>query len=720
MRKRLIITMSLLTAFSALTARADEGMWLPSLIGNRIADMQEKGFRLNAEDIYSINQASLKDAVVLFGRGCTGELVSPEGLLLTNHHCGYGQIQQHSSVEHDYLKDGFWAMSREEELPNKGLTVSFLERMEDVTGIILKGYSPEMSETERAGLVKQNSDALIKEVTQEGKGLRARVEALYYGNQYFLFLYREYPDVRLVGAPPSSIGKFGGDTDNWMWPRHTGDFSIFRIYADKDNNPAPYSPDNVPYQPKKYFRISTKGVQEGDFTFIYGFPGRTQEYIHSEGVRYIEETGDPHKIALRTKRLDIMSRHQAESQKVRIQYSSKHAGVANAWKKWQGEVKGIRKMKTVQTKKEYEKRFSKWAVGTEYEGLTDRIAQIYGQLEPFTFATDYYGETIRAVEAAAFASSIAKLYKEADDSLSFDSRKACDLSESFFKDYHLPIDKEIFAAMIQEFDRNMPEAFKPKYHSEMMQKYGNAKAWAEDLFAATMFTDRAAVDALSVAKDQESIGTDRDKVMNDPAVVFFNEYYNWYSKDIRPEAARLNQELQLAYRDYMRGQMEYAEAINGHKALEAFYPDANLTLRVAYGHIKGYSPADGVYYTPSSTIKGIMEKDNPEIFDYNIPQRLRDIYATKDYGRWADASGEVPVCFIATNHTTGGNSGSPVINADGDLIGLNFDRVWEGTMSDIVFDPEICRNISLDVRYVLFTIEKIGGASYLFNEMTFN
>ena len=720
MRKRLIITMSLLTAFSALTARADEGMWLPSLIGNRIADMQEKGFRLNAEDIYSINQASLKDAVVLFGRGCTGELVSPEGLLLTNHHCGYGQIQQHSSVEHDYLKDGFWAMSREEELPNKGLTVSFLERMEDVTGIILKGYSPEMSESERAGLVKQNTDALIKEVTQEGKGLRARVEALYYGNQYFLFLYREYSDVRLVGAPPSSIGKFGGDTDNWMWPRHTGDFSIFRIYADRDNNPAPYSPDNVPYQPKKYFRISTKGVQEGDFTFIYGFPGRTQEYIHSEGVRYIEETGDPHKIALRTKRLDIMSRHQAESQKVRIQYSSKHAGVANAWKKWQGEMKGIRKMKTVQTKKEYEKGFSKWAVGTEYEGLTDRIAQIYGQLEPYTFATDYYGETIRAVEAAAFASSIAKLYKEADDSLSFDSRKASDLSESFFKDYHLPIDKEIFAAMIQEFDRNMPEAFKPKYHSEMMQKYGNAKAWAEDLFAATMFTDRAAVEALSVAKDQESIGTDRDKVMNDPAVVFFNEYYNWYSKDIRPEAARLNQELQLAYRDYMRGQMEYAEAINGPKALEAFYPDANLTLRVAYGHIKGYSPADGVYYTPSSTIKGIMEKDNPEIFDYNIPQRLRDIYATKDYGRWADTSGEVPVCFIATNHTTGGNSGSPVINADGDLIGLNFDRVWEGTMSDIVFDPEICRNISLDVRYVLFTIEKIGGASYLFNEMTFN
>ena len=359
MRKTLtIIITGILACFNTW---ADEGMWLPSLIAQRIGDMQEKGFRLTAEDIYSINQASLKDAVVLFGRGCTGELISPEGLLLTNHHCGYGQIQKHSTTEHDYLKDGFWAMSREEELPNKGLSVSFLERMEDVTSVILDGYHASMTEEERAALVKKNSDTLISEVTKEGKGLRAIVEALYYGNQYFLFVYREYSDVRLVGAPPSSIGKFGGDTDNWMWPRHTGDFSMFRIYADKDNNPAPYSRDNVPYKPKKYFHISTRGVQEGDFTFIYGFPGRTQEYIHSEGVRYIEETGNPHKIRLRTLRLDIMSRHQAQSQKVRIQYSSKHAGVANAWKKWQGEMKGIRKMNTVRNKQEFEKAFDRWA-----------------------------------------------------------------------------------------------------------------------------------------------------------------------------------------------------------------------------------------------------------------------------------------------------------------------------------------------------------------------
>ena len=704
---------------SVFTARADEGMWLPSLIENRIADMHEKGFRLSAEDIYSINQASLKDAVVLFGRGCTGELISPEGLLLTNHHCGYGQIQQHSSVEHDYLRDGFWAMSRSEELPNKGLTVSFLERMEDVTPIILKGYTSDMTEDERVALVKANSDALLEEAVKDGNGLRAKVEALFYGNQYFLFLYREYSDIRLVGAPPSSIGKFGGDTDNWMWPRHTGDFSIFRIYADKDNNPAAYSPDNVPYKPKKYFHISAKGVQEGDFTFIYGFPGRTQEYIHSEGVRYIEEIGDPHKIALRTLRLDIMSKHQAESQKVRIQYSSKHANVANAWKKWQGEAKGIRKMRTVATKQAYEKKFAQWAVGTEYEGLTDKIAAIYAELEPYTFAADYYTETVRTVELANFAMSFARLYKEVDGAWTFDSAKAEELAESFFKDYYLPIDKEAFVAVMNEFEKNVPCGSKPAFHKDMMAKYGSAEAWAEDIFESSLFSDIIEVLLMTAdGKTAEQLQADREKVMADPAFVFFNEFLKWYHADILPHTTRLNQDLQLAYRDYMRGQMAFAESTDGAAGLAAFYPDANLTLRVAYGHIKGYSPADGVYYTPSSTIKGIMEKDNPEIFDYNIPQTLRDIYATKDYGRWADATGEVPVCFIATNHTTGGNSGSPVINADGNLIGLNFDRVWEGTMSDIVFDPDICRNISLDVRYVLFTIEKIGGAGYLLDEMT--
>ena len=705
-RTRLIAIVTLI--LMGISAKADEGMWLPSLISQRIADMQEKGFRLSADDIYSINQASLKDAVVLFGRGCTGELISPEGLLLTNHHCGYGQIQKHSSVEHDYLKEGFWAMSRKEELPNPGLSVSFLERMEDVTDTILKGYEEGMDEAQRVEIVKKNSEALIAEVTKEGKGLRATVEALYYGNQYFLFLYRQYEDVRLVGAPPSSIGKFGGDTDNWMWPRHTGDFSMFRIYADKDNNPAPYSEDNVPYKPKKYFRISTKGVQEGDFTFIYGFPGRTQEYIHSEGVRYIEEIGDPHKIHLRTLRLDIMNRYQAESQKVRIQYSSKNANVSNAWKKWQGEVKGIKKMNTVQTKRDFEKAFDKWAQGGEFDGVISRIEGIYKELEPYQFATDYYSETVRTVEIANFAMSIARLFIQEDSTTVFDAVQAARLAESFYKDWYLPIDKESFIAVMNEYERNVPADFKPEYYKSGLASYGSVEAWAEDMFTNSLFIDPEKVKTLTPE--------DRDAVMTDPATEFFNEFLKWYYNDILPVTTRLNQDLQLAYRDYMRGQMVYCRT---QRIMKDFYPDANLTLRVAYGHIKGYSPADGVYYTPSSTIKGIMEKDNPEIFDYNIPQRLRDIYATKDYGRWADASGEVPVCFIATNHTTGGNSGSPVINADGDLIGLNFDRVWEGTMSDIVFDPEICRNIALDIRYVLFTIDKIGEADYLLDEMTF-
>lgn len=704
--KRTITTIALATAVSA-ALHADEGMWLPSLISQRMADMHEKGFTLSAEDIYSINQASLKDAVVLFGRGCTGELISPEGLLLTNHHCGYSQIQQHSSVEHDYLKDGFWAMSREEELPNKGLTVSFLERMEDVTGVILKGCTPEMDEAERARTVKTNSDRLIAEVTAPGKGLRATVEALYYGNRYFLFLYREYSDIRLVGAPPSAVGKFGGDTDNWMWPRHTGDFSMFRIYADKDNNPAPYSPDNVPYRPKKYFTISLKGVKEGDFTFIYGFPGRTQEYLHSAGVKYIGEISDPHKIRLRTIRLGIQQKYMRQSQEVRIKYSSKNASVANAWKKWQGEAKGLRKMNTAGSKMKFEEEFSRWAEGTAYEGLTDRIASLYAGLEPYSYLTDYYAETARTIELAGFAARIARMYSDG----TFSQERLEELSEAFYKDYYLPIDKECFAAMMQEFDRNVPEDFKPDYFKNEMDSHGSAEAWADSLFSDSIFSDRDM--AASLGPD------DMEKVLSDPACVFAEEFAEWYQKTVRPHAAELERDLQLAYRDYMRGQMEYADAVRGEGASDEFYPDANLTLRVAYGHVRGYSPCDGVYYSPSSSLKGIIEKDNPDIFDYNIPQKLRDIYASKDYGRWADASGEMPVCFIATNHTTGGNSGSPVIDAEGNLIGINFDRVWEGTMSDLAFDPDFCRNIALDIRYVLFTISKTADADHLLGEMSF-
>ena len=720
-KKALAVAASAVLASAFLTVKADEGMWLPSLISQRIGDMQSKGFRLSAEDIYSINQASLKDAVVLFGGGCTGELISSEGLLLTNHHCGYAQIQKHSSVEHDYLKDGFWAMDRSEELPNPGLEVWFLDRMEDVTGAVLDGYEPGMTEQQRDSVVRTNSEAIAGKAGKDGTGLRADVESLYYGNQYFLFVYRVFKDVRLVGAPPSSIGKFGGDTDNWMWPRHTGDFSIFRIYADKDNNPAEYSEDNVPYIPKKYFKISLGGVSEGDFTFIYGFPGRTQEYIVSEAVRYISEISDPHKIALRTLRLDIQDRYMSASQAVRIQYSSKNAAVSNSWKKWQGEMRGIRKMNTVETKKENERLFEEWAAGSEYSGIVGRLDSLYRLMEPYAFAADYYNETARAIELTSFAAEYARRLEKAAGVSSPDEatqarESAKRLAAAFYKDYYMPIDKESFIALMDMFDRNIPSGFKPEYFTESMGRYGSAEAWADSLFGNSVFSDSSALTKTVAAACADGVGTDITLLTDDPAVEFGNEFRKWYMEGIRSVVQRLGSEITLLYRDYMKGQMEFNKD-------RAFYPDANLTLRVAYGSVQGYSPADGTYYLPMSTIEGIMQKDNPDIFDYNIPQRLRDIYAEKDYGEWTvtDASGRltVPVCFIATNHTSGGNSGSPVINADGDLIGINFDRVWEGTMSDIVFDPDLCRNISLDIRYVLFIIDKVAGAGHLIDEMTF-
>lgn len=691
------LSILVLSVFCMAPASADEGMWLPSLISQRIGDMQAKGFTLTAEDIYSINQACLKDAVVHFGGGCTGELISPEGLLITNHHCGYGQIQRHSSVEHDYLRDGFWAMTRAEELPNPGLSVSFLEYMEDVTDKVLKGYKDGMSEEEREALVEKNSAKLVEEAVAEGKGLRASVEPLFYGNKYYMFVFRRYTDVRLVGAPPSSIGKFGGDTDNWMWPRHTGDFSIFRVYADKDNNPAAYSEDNVPYKPKKYFHIAAGGVKEGDFTFVYGFPGSTREYIMSEGVRYVSDVTNPAKIALRTMRLDVQKKYMDADQAVRIQYSSKNAGVSNAWKKWQGEMKGIVRLGTVARKQAFEASFMEWAEGTEYEGIIPALDSLYKALEPYNYALDYYNESARTIELVQFASRAVKVAEGGSDS----ALKA--VEATFYKDYFLPIDKESFVAVMNAYKDNVSVDFRPPYFDSTLAVYGGSiEKWADDLFSASVFADRAALEAMDCAAVAA--------LQDDPAVVFGREFTSWIGENIRPVVSRLNSEINLLNRDYVRGQMEFQPE-------KTFYPDANSTLRVAYGHIKGYSPSDGVYYMPFSTIEGIMEKDNPDIFDYNIPQRFRDIVASGDYGRWGH-DGKVPVCFIATNHTSGGNSGSPVIDSKGRLIGINFDRVWEGTMSDIEFDPDFCRNISLDIRYVLFVIDMIGNADHLIDEMT--
>ena len=668
MKKLLFLFVFVLAGVSSL--HADEGMWLPSEILKKIKDIQSQGFKLSAEDIYSVNKSSLKDAVVRFGGGCTGELISNEGLLITNHHCGFGQIQSHSSVEHDYLRDGFWAMSRAEELPNPGLSVSFLEYMQDVTDEVLKGYKTKMTEEKRSELIAKNTKKIEEKAVKGNPNLRANVRPLYYGNQYFLFVYKVYTDVRLVGAPPSSIGKFGGDTDNWMWPRHTGDFSIFRVYAGEDNEPAAYSEKNVPFRPKKFFKINARGIKEGDFTMVYGFPGSTREYLFSDAVKYTAYTSNPHKIALRTLRLDIQKEEMNKDQAVRIKYASKQAGVANAWKKWQGEAKGLIKNHAVENKQAFEAKFDQWAKGKpEYEGLVTRFKELYGSIEELSLVQDYQSEALNAVEIIGFAGR--------------GQRGA----ERFYKDYHMPIDKACFVALYNAYNKNIADKYKSPYFKEQLQKFGSIEAWADALFTETPNLEMAAE--------------------------IYKNTNDWFRENIAPTLIAVNKEINLLYRAYMKGQMEYNDATNGGKI---FYPDANSTLRVTYGKVKGYKPADAIYYTPVSSLDGVIEKDNPEIYDYNIPQKLRDLHAAKDYGQW-ESEGSVPVAFIATNHTSGGNSGSPVLDAEGNLIGVNFDRVWEGTMSDVLYDPEICRNISLDIRFALFVIDKLAGASHLLEEM---
>ncbi len=681
--------LTVLTAvFASLAAVADEGMWLPSLIGERIKDMRSKGFRLTAEDIYSVNKASMKDAVVLFGRGCTGEIVSAEGLLLTNHHCGYGAIQSHSTLDHDYLTYGFWARSRDEELPNERLTVRILVRMEDVTDRIAAG----------ADKLK-----LIQAARAEGPGYDASVEEMYYGNQSFLFVYQEFSDVRLVGAPPSSIGKFGGDTDNWIWPRHTGDFSVFRIYAGRDNNPAAYSPDNVPYRPRRHFAISTRGVKEGDFTMIYGFPGSTQQYILSDAVDYVQNLSDPMKIDLRTRRLDIISAAQEADPKVRIQYAAKHAGIANAWKKWQGEVAGLKRMNTLAAKRDYERRFAEWAADKpEYAGLLDSMRAAYARgREPY-FHQELLSESIRSLELYPLVRHgvLSSSWRRGEDNAIAEQRRI--KRAAFLKDYDPAVDRALVKSALRGFADYCPEGFSAEAQAEI-DRHGGMDAYADYVFDHTRM----------LLPQEEIERLDSAAVVSDPIyrfVVLFDgkrapEYYRRNLSNIS--------DIERWYRPYLR-------ALRAFDPDRAFFPDANLTLRVAYGTVAGYEYADGEYHTPQTTLDGIIAKDNPEIYDYDIPQRLRDLYASKEYGRWGveiDGRRTVPVCFLASNQTTGGNSGSPVLNGRGELIGINFDRTWRSTMSDIAFDPTICRNIAVDIRYVLFVIDKVGGAGYLIDEM---
>ena len=696
--KKIVLLILALFCLKGVPALADEGMWVPALIQSRIKDMKAKGFKLTAEDIYSINRSSLKDAVLLFGSGCTGEVISDEGLFLTNHHCGYYFIGSHSSVEHDYLTNGFWAMNRSEELPNPGLTVSFLIRMEDVTDRALKGVGDEMPQAERDSMVKANAAGVIAKATA-GTHYEAAVEPFYYGNQYFLFVYEKFRDVRLVAAPPSAIGKFGGDTDNWMWPRHTGDFSMFRIYADKNNNPADYSKDNVPYRPRRSFTISTAGLKEGDFTMVYGNPGRTMQYVVSDAIDYAVNRGNPAKIKMRTMRLEIMNAEQAKDPATRIAYAAKNARVSNQWKKWQGESKGLARLGTLDKKRAFEAQFTAWAADKPlYRDVLPKLRALYAELAPYAFARDYYQEAYQAIEMTQFAQNAAKgIFKP-------DAEKAGD---GFFKNYSQTIDRLRTQAVLGEYVKNVPAEWTPAYFLEAVQKAGGVDRYVDELFEQSNFSTIEKYKALASADS----ATKAAALQNDPALLLAEAFNTFYNTKVDGTYKRLNTEINTLYRLYMKGLMEMQPD-------RTFFPDANLTLRVAYGTVEGYSPVDAVYYEPFSTIDGIMEKDNPDIYDYNIPQRLRDLYRTKEYGRW-NVDGSVPVCFLATNHTTGGNSGSPVLNGRGQLVGINFDRTWESTMSDYEFDVVKCRNIIVDIRYVLFVIDRIGNAGYLLDEMRF-
>lgn len=696
-----------------VNAWADEGMWLPQLLETLNAkEMKKMGMKINASDIYNINKGSLKDAIVSFGGFCTAEVISDKGLLLTNHHCGFDAIQNHSSLQHNYIRDGFWAASNKDELPNAGLTATFIIRIDDVSAAMLAGVTDAMTEKERQSAIDKNLEVVKKSAKKE-EGQDVLVRSFFEGNKYYLFVTETFRDVRLVGAPPSAIGNFGKDTDNWMWPRHTGDFSMFRIYAGKDNKPADYSPDNIPYVPKRSLNISLDGVKENDFTMVFGFPGRTNEYLHSSAVEQILKVSDPAKIAIREKALQVIDGFMRKDEQVKIQYAAKYASIENAYKKWKGEVLGLTASKAVDKKKKYEEEFEKKvmaspALRSKYDGLLSKLSAANTDIQPYGYARDYYTEIVSKIELFTIAAQARNVVNAAQkDGAAYAKALAAasERLEGLFAEYSVTVDKKLFEVLMEMYVSGQKEEYiSPVLRKMLQENNGSFEAVAKVLYQTTAFTDRQ---RLKVLLDSAVINS--NAVTNDPAFILFNDMSGLYANKVSPTLTAMQAEINKLQRMYMQAQMEVF-------ANKTFYPDANSTLRVTYGNVKGYKPRDAVHYDFYTYLDGLMEKYKPGDYEFDVPQKLVELYNKQDYGQYG-MNGKLPVCFIAANHTTGGNSGSPALDANGNLIGLNFDRVWEGTMSDINYDKNICRNIMVDIRYVLFVVDKFAGAKHLVDEM---
>lgn len=701
---RLLVLLLVLPAYSQ-----QGGMWIPSLLkGMNETEMKNLGMKMSASDIYDVNKSSLKDAVPQFNGGCTSEVISSKGLLLTNHHCGFGEIQAHSTVEHDYLTDGFWAMSLEEELPNPDLEVTFIVKIEDVTSQILNGVSEITSEADKQKKIQENIASLTKSSPKEA-WQENRIRTFYEGNQYILFVVESYKDVRLVGAPPSSIGKFGSDTDNWVWPRHTGDFSLFRIYADKNNRPAAYSKDNVPYTPKHFLPVSIKGVEEDDFTLVFGYPGRTTEYLPSVAVEQIVNNLNPAKIEIRDKALKVADGFMRKDKAIKIQYASKYASIANYWKKWIGETQGLKKSNAIEVKKKFEKDFlekvNKAGKQAEYGNLFADFEKNYAEIAPYALSRDYFTEVVlRNTELLTIGYRLYQLEQvyNSKGEQSFKDRKEATIKamEETYKDFNATVDEKVFEQLIELYATKAPKQFLPATLKNADYKKLTDRVYDSKLTSYKGLKELLTGDAKAVIA----------KINADKGYQFVKSLADTYLKEVSPKYDEINLKIAALQRTYMKGILELSPK-------EArIFPDANSTLRVTYGKVKGYSPSDAVTYAHTTYLDGVMEKYIPGDYEFDVPAKLIDLYNKKDYGQYGQ-KGKMPVCFIGTNHTTGGNSGSPAIDAKGNLIGLNFDRVWEGTMSDIYYDPAICRNIMVDMRYVLFIIDKFAGAKHLINEM---